>query len=260
MDSVLLHLCYDCYLCCCVNALTWRRLLVFLGTEHGLERAAGQEGEATVCSDHPGRQRRQQLRWRVHLGGSRADAPPGAAAAQLGRAEHVLGLRLHRRLVLAPGPSPTRPPVWALWSSKAANDQWLASHHFDPSPASPGPSWPGCRAVARGSSVTAVPYRRPAPSPPSPAHQLPHSIFNPHEELFIRKMRLLQEWRICAHTHTHTSCRTTENVFEMTASLQSYYSASLSSNLYRFSLFFFIIPFSFSLKNEPLPQEMLVSL
>lgn len=91
----------------CQSTAGWT-LIVCVVAEHGLERAAGQEGEAPVCPDHSRCQRRQQLWRRVHVGGPHPDAAPGAATAVVRRAGHVHRLRLHRRLVLAPPPPSPR--------------------------------------------------------------------------------------------------------------------------------------------------------
>lgn len=69
--------------------------------EHRLEWAPGEENEAAVRADDPRRQRREQLRWRVHVGGTGAHASPRATPTEPGRAGDVRWLRLHRWLVLA---------------------------------------------------------------------------------------------------------------------------------------------------------------
>ena len=58
--------------------------------EHGLERPAGQEGEAAIRSNHSGHQRRQQLRRGIYLRGSDLNPAQGTPSAELGGAEHVL--------------------------------------------------------------------------------------------------------------------------------------------------------------------------
>lgn len=128
----------------------WLCVCVCFGPEHGLERAAGQEGEAAVRPDHSGRQRCQQLwRW-IYLRGSDLDPAQRTPSAELRRAEHVLWLWLHRRLVLAP--SPLLPCVHK--HTRTVNQparQMTVSHHFK-TPASPCWPTPCVGAVKRGSS------------------------------------------------------------------------------------------------------------
>ena len=99
--------------------------LLCLPPEHGLERTVGQESEAAVCADHPGRQRRQQLRWWIYLRGSDLNPAQGTPSAELRRAAHVLWLWLHRGLGLA-FPDAPPPPIYThahtLWTKQRSND------------------------------------------------------------------------------------------------------------------------------------------